>query len=125
MGKKIIIRKTKSHTIFIREIGAQEGRKLKAQRNAKNIIWFGLGMLGLIGWSVAVPTLIGAAIGLWLDKSHPGTHSWTLTLLIIGLVIGCLNAWHWIKKESKEIHKNGKNNGENNEENNAKNIGAK
>lgn len=115
MSKKIIIRKTKSHAIFIREIGAQEGRKIKAQRNSKNIIWFGLSMLGLIGWSVAVPTLLGTAIGLWLDSHHPGTHSWTLTMLIIGLVIGCLNAWHWIKKESREIHKNGEDKEDKNE----------
>jgi ATP synthase protein I len=24
-------------------------------------------------------------------------------LLIIGLAIGCLNAWHWVTKENKEI----------------------
>jgi len=24
-------------------------------------------MMGLIGWSVAIPTLLGAALGLWLD----------------------------------------------------------
>ena len=29
-------------------------------------------MMGLIGWSVAVPTLLGAALGLWLDKNHRG-----------------------------------------------------
>jgi ATP synthase protein I len=26
-----------------------------------------------------------------------------LTLLIAGLVIGCLNAWHWVDKEDKEM----------------------
>lgn len=106
MSKKTIFQKTKSYITFIREIGVQEERKLKARRNTKNIIWFGLGMLGLIGWSVAVPTLLGTAIGLWLDRRHPGNLSWTLTMLFIGLVIGCLNAWYWIKKERREIHKN-------------------
>ena len=42
-------------------------------------------MMGLIGWSVAVPTLLGAALGLWLDQHHPGKHSWTLALLVAGL----------------------------------------
>ena len=27
-------------------------------------------MTGLIGWSVAIPTLLGAALGMWLDKHH-------------------------------------------------------
>ena len=47
-------------------------------------------MMGLIGWSVVVPTLLGAALGIWLDNRHPGTHSWTLMLLVIGLAYGLL-----------------------------------
>ena len=73
-------------------------------------VWFGLGMMGLIGWSVAIPTLLGAAFGIWLDNRHPGSHSWTLMLLVIGLVIGCVNAWHWVGKEDKEIREEQENN---------------
>jgi ATP synthase protein I len=86
-----------------REVGAQEARRLKAQRQAKPSIWFGFGMSGLIGWSVTVPTLLGAGLGLWIDKHHPSAHSWTLMLLVIGLVIGCWNAWHWVAKEEKKM----------------------
>ena len=50
-------------TTFSRQVGAQAARKLKAQRGAAKSVWFGLGMSGLIGWSVTVPTLIGAAVG--------------------------------------------------------------
>jgi len=32
-------------------------------------------MMGLIGWSVVVPTLLGAAFGIWLDNRHPGDYS--------------------------------------------------
>jgi ATP synthase protein I len=85
------------------EVGAKAARKLKARRNSTPGVWFGLGMMGLIGWSVVIPTLLGAALGLWLDKRYPGTQSWTLMLLVIGLIIGCLNAWHWVAKEDKEI----------------------
>lgn len=74
-------------------------RKLKAQRNATPGVWFGLGLMGVIGWSVVVPTLLGAAIGLWLDRHYPGGRSWTLALLVAGLTLGCLNAWHWVAKE--------------------------
>jgi len=62
-----------------------------------------LGMTGLIGWSVTVPTLLGAAFGIWLDNHYPGTHSWTLTMLVTGLAIGCLNAWHWVAAEEKAM----------------------
>ena len=74
-------------------------RKLKAQRNATPGVWFGLGLMGVIGWSVVVPTLLGAAIGLWLDRHYPGGRSWTLALLVAGLTLGCFNAWHWVAKE--------------------------
>lgn len=62
------------------------------------------GMMGLVGWSVAVPTLLGAALGFWLDKHYPGSHSWTLMLLAAGLGLGCINAWHWVIKEDREMH---------------------
>lgn len=91
------------HDAFIRAVGAKAARKLKAKRNPERGVWFGLGMMGLVGWSVVLPTLLGAAIGLWLDSRHPGRYSWTLTLLIFGLCLGCLNAWRWVSKEDKEI----------------------
>lgn len=85
------------------QIGAKAARKLKARRHSAPGIWFGLGMMGLIGWSVTIPTLLGAALGLWLDKNYPATHSWTLALLVAGLMIGCFNAWHWVAKEEKSM----------------------
>ena len=103
MSEKPEIKSAKDPTAFSREVGAKAARKLKARRDSKRGVWFGLGMMGLIGWSVVVPTLLGAAFGIWIDSSHPGGYSWTLMLLVIGLVIGCLNAWHWVAKEDKEM----------------------
>ncbi len=88
---------------FSRAVGAKAARKLKAQRHSTPGVWSGLGMMGLIGWSVVVPTLLGAALGIWLDKRHPGEHPWTLALLIAGLSIGCLNAWLWVAKEDQAM----------------------
>jgi ATP synthase protein I len=85
------------------EVGAKAARKLRARRNAAQGVWFGLGMMGLVGWSVAIPTLLGAALGLWLDQHYPGKHAWTLALLVAGLSIGCFNAWHWVAKEDKAM----------------------
>ena len=91
-------------TEFSHRVGERAARKLKAQRHATQTVWSGLGMMGLVGWSVAVPTLLGVALGIWLDKHYPGGHSWTLMLLAIGLGLGCFNAWHWVAKEDREIH---------------------
>jgi ATP synthase protein I len=85
------------------QVGAKAARKLKARRNPTQGVWFGLGMMGLIGWSVAVPTLLGAALGRWLDEHYSRNHSWTLALLVAGLVIGCVNAWNWVAREDRAM----------------------
>jgi ATP synthase protein I len=86
------------------QVAAKAARKLKARQNGTPGVWFGLGMMGLIGWSVVVPTLVGAAFGLWLDQNYTGGRAWTLALLMAGLTIGCLNAWHWVSREDQAMH---------------------
>lgn len=85
------------------QVGAKAARKLKKRGDPDADVWFGLGMMGLIGWSVAVPTLLGAALGIWLDARYLGKHSWTMALLVFGLAIGCFNAWHWVAREDKAM----------------------
>ena len=96
-------KEAKKENTLIQKIGAKAERKMKA-RNSPQGVWFGLGMMGLVGWSVVVPTVLGAALGVWMDSKHLGKYSWTLMFLLIGLMIGCLNAWYWVMKEDKEMH---------------------
>jgi ATP synthase protein I len=93
----------KDESAFAAQVGVKATRKLKGRRDPTPGIWFGLGMMGLIGWSVVVPTLFGAALGMWIDQQHHGAHSWTLALLMTGLVVGCANAWHWVVKEDRAM----------------------
>jgi ATP synthase protein I len=62
----------------------------------------GLGMFGLVGWAVAVPTVLGIALGLWIDSWAGSARSWTLALLLAGVAVGCLNAWYWVQRESRD-----------------------
>jgi len=91
-------------SLFARKIAADEARKLRVQRAGPQGVWFGLGMSGLIGWSVATPTLAGILLGVWLDRRYPGAFSWTLALLFAGLFIGCANAWYWVDQQDKAMH---------------------
>ena len=84
------------------QVGAKAERKLKARRHNSGL-WFGLGMMGIVGWSIAIPTLLGTALGLWLDKHYGEQRSWTLALLLAGLIIGCFTAWSWVGKEHKAM----------------------
>jgi ATP synthase protein I len=103
---------TGQEAVFAQEVAAKAARKLKVMRKGTQGVWFGLGMSGLIGWSVAIPTCLGGMAGLWWDRHHPGRHSLTLALMAAGLVIGCANAWHWIVQEDKAIHDDPEDNGE-------------
>jgi ATP synthase protein I len=94
---------------FEKKVGKKEQRRIKAQKSKGDSPWLGFSMFGLIGWSVAVPTLLGAMLGLWLDENHPGSRSWTLMLLITGLMLGCFNAWYWVKKENNNMHEEDEN----------------
>ena len=77
-------------------------RKLDAQQKKQKSLFFGLGVFGVVGWSVAIPTIIGAFIGRWLDAHSSNLQiSWTLTFIFLGMVVGCVIAWNWMNKEGK------------------------
>lgn len=87
---------------FHRQVKDKASRKLTARKKGDRTIWYGLGIFGIIGWSVTIPTLIGVAVGIWLDSFLVDSYSWTLMMLFVGVVIGCLNAWYWIERESRD-----------------------
>jgi ATP synthase protein I len=90
---------------FPEAVGEGERRKLRSRRSGQRGPWFGMGMFGLVGWSVAVPTVAGIFVGAWIDAARPGRWSWTLMLLGFGLIVGALNAWYWIQRERSEINR--------------------
>ncbi len=58
----------------------------------------GLGVFGVIGWSVALPTVAGAFLGMWLNRVAPQSFSWPMALILGGAVVGAMVAWSWIDK---------------------------
>lgn len=89
---------------FGRALARKARRKIRAREEGDRGIWFGLGMMGVVGWSVAIPTMLGIAAGVWLDAraTAGGDVSWTLTGLVLGVLVGCLNAWFWISREMED-----------------------
>lgn len=100
-----MIPQNNNHHKFSKAVENKEKRKIKEKRRSKHPVLRGIGMFGLIGWSVVAPTLLGTFFGVWLDEQFPSKHSWTLTFLITGLIIGCMGAWYWLSKEKKDIQK--------------------
>jgi ATP synthase protein I len=90
---------------FIRELKRIDERRRTRHEREKKGVWFGLGMIGLVGWSVAVPTVLGAAAGILLDTRTDSSYSWTIMLLFAGVITGGVIAWLWIDREQKKIRK--------------------
>ena len=86
---------------FIEKVQSDSHKKIKAQNEGKEIL-FGFGLFGIVGWSIAIPTLIGIALGIQFDRIFDSSFSWTLTLLFAGIILGCFNAWHWVKEKSND-----------------------
>jgi ATP synthase protein I len=82
---------------------ARQARRMKALRdNPGPSPLRGIGTFGMIGWSIAVPTVGGAFLGLWLDGVAPQVFSWTIALILGGVVVGAFIAASWINKEGGE-----------------------
>jgi ATP synthase protein I len=95
-----------SRDLFSSEVETKAKRKLYAQNENKRSAWAGFGLFGVVGWTVVTPTLGGAALGIWMDKRYHQSFSWTLSFLIIGLMAGCVTAWHFVSSENNSMHQN-------------------
>jgi ATP synthase protein I len=56
-----------------------------------------LAQIGVLGWIIVVPMLIGIVIGRWLDRTFSAGIFWTAPLLMLGLALGCWSAWKWMQ----------------------------
>lgn len=76
-------------------------RKLMEEGRAESgqSFWGYLGLIGVVGWSVVVPMVLGILGGLWLDRRFTTGSGWTLGLMLLGLCVGCINAWRMITRE--------------------------
>lgn len=84
---------------FEKSVETKTRRMLKSNDQGKQSPWFGLGMFGLVGWSIALPTVAGVMIGTWIDNHWPSQASWKLTLMFLGVIIGFSMACYWMRKE--------------------------
>ncbi len=86
---------------LLEKIKKDSTKKIKSKEEGSEVM-FGLGLFGIVGWSVSIPTIMGIALGVFLDKRFSQSFSWTLTLLFVGIILGSFNAWRWIKEKTRD-----------------------
>lgn len=57
-----------------------------------------IGQIGVLGWIVVTPTLLGVLGGRWLDHTFKTGVFWTAPLVMIGAAIGLWSAWKWMQR---------------------------
>lgn len=70
----------------------QERRQLQ-QREGERSVAQNLAMIGVLGWTIVAPALLGIFAGRWLDRHFETGRFWTLALFVPGMVLGCVLAW--------------------------------
>lgn len=94
-------KKLSSEEELLEKIEKDSSKKLKAEKEGSEVM-FGLGLFGIVGWSISIPTVLGIALGVYLDKKFTQSFSWTITLLFAGVILGSFNAWRWIKEKTDD-----------------------
>ena len=77
----------------------QQAARIKRAESEKDSLFAQSIYVGSLGLLFIVPTVAGAYIGFWLD-SMAATYSvgWTVSLLCVGVVVGVLNVWLFIRE---------------------------
>jgi ATP synthase protein I len=55
-----------------------------------------LAQIGVLGWIIVSPMLLGLFLGRWLDTHFGSGLFWTAPLLMVGLFFGGWAAWKWM-----------------------------
>jgi ATP synthase protein I len=90
---------TGNHQSLQDAVRLREERRARWRREGERSIGQNLAMIGALGWSIVVPTLVGTFAGRWLDRHFGSGIFWTLGLLVAGLAVGCALAWQRIHSE--------------------------
>lgn len=82
-----------------RAVRLRHARRQRWAREGERSLAQNLALIGALGWTIVVPTLIGVFVGRWLDRIFASMPFWTLSLLVLGLGAGCAMAWQRMQRE--------------------------
>lgn len=77
-----------------RAVRRQQQRHKRWEAEGERPLWKNLSMVGALGWLIVIPTLLGVALGRWLDHTFETGILFTAALIFVGIVAGGSFAWH-------------------------------
>jgi ATP synthase protein I len=86
-----------NHDLLKREVAKQVQRMKRAEQDRPTMLAQSI-YLGTLGLLFVVPVVLGAYAGRWLDGLYEGySIRWTLSLIILGVLIGAVSAYQFVK----------------------------
>jgi ATP synthase protein I len=82
---------------LVKEVRLRRERRQRWLGEGNTSVARRLAQIGVLGWIIVVPMLIGVFVGRWLDRTFNSGLFWTAPLLMLGLALGCWSAWKWMK----------------------------
>ena len=58
-----------------------------------------LGQIGVLGWAIVAPILLGVVVGRWRDWTLKTGIFFTAPLIMIGAAAGLWTAWRWMHRQ--------------------------
>lgn len=83
---------------LLRAVRQHQARRRRALREGDASVVRRLAQIGVLGWMIVVPTLLGTFAGRWLDRVFGSGLFFTAPLMILGLVLGCWSGWKWMQR---------------------------
>ena len=79
----------------------RDARRLTRREPSGASFWRSLSVLGTVGWSIALPAALGAWAGRRLDLHFASGVHFPLTLLFVGVLVGCAVAWRVVREQRR------------------------
>ncbi|MCA9119123.1 MAG: AtpZ/AtpI family protein [Planctomycetaceae bacterium] len=72
---------------------SRDASRLARRETGHQSFWRSLGVLGMVGWPIAIGSVGGTIFGRYLDAQFNTGLRYTLILMMAGILIGCFAAW--------------------------------
>jgi ATP synthase protein I len=77
----------------------QKAKRLETAEEEKSTILSHTVFLGTLALLFIIPVIAGIYLGRWIDEQLAGySYRWSISLLMTGIVLGCINVYFYIRK---------------------------
>jgi ATP synthase protein I len=76
-------------------------REREAREEPEPSLGARLGQIGILGWTIVMPTLLALLLGRWLDRRFGTGVFFSAPFLMAGAAAGLWFAWKWMHRQTR------------------------